>query len=253
VTAEGPVAIELDAELAPDSTLRAFTGQFTIGAGRVRIDNPDAAPFFIDEASWAAIAWDEDARRFRIDRLQVLAGLTHVEMSRLDGGPHRHDEGLDHPSRVARRADWSRRPGANPVAIESIVFDARFLETTSQFILDGFAARGPTVDVCGQAETAPDGEGASLKLNIDAGPSATADLIRLWPQFINPDVREWCAETSARRKASRIPESQLDTAADLDARWRIKRGLPRESLHGEFTTRDVGVDPPARLADHDER
>jgi len=29
---------------------------FTIGAGRVRIDNPDAAPFFIDEAS-GAIAW----------------------------------------------------------------------------------------------------------------------------------------------------------------------------------------------------
>jgi len=66
------------------------------------------------------------------------------------------------------------RPGANPVAIESIVFDARFLlETTSQFILDSFAARGPTVDVAVKAETAPDGEGASLKLNIDAGPSAT--------------------------------------------------------------------------------
>src|SRR3984957_18464090 len=79
LTAEGPVAIKLDAELAPDLALRAFTGQFTIGAGRVRINNPDAAPFFIDEAS-GAIAWDEDARRFRIDRLQVLAGLTHVEM-----------------------------------------------------------------------------------------------------------------------------------------------------------------------------
>ena len=31
------------------------------------------------------------------------------------------------------------------------------------------------------------------------------------------------------------------TAADLDA-MEHKRGLPRESLHGEFTTRDVGVD-----------
>ena len=63
----------------PNSALRAFTGRFTIGAGRVRINNPDATPFFIDEAS-GAVAWDEDARRFRIDRLQVLAGLTHVEM-----------------------------------------------------------------------------------------------------------------------------------------------------------------------------
>ena len=31
------------------------------------------------------------------------------------------------------------------------------------------------------------------------------------------------------------------TAADMDA-MAHKRGLPRESLHGEFTTRDVGVD-----------
>ena len=31
------------------------------------------------------------------------------------------------------------------------------------------------------------------------------------------------------------------TAADLDA-MAHKRGLPRDSLHGEFTTRDVGVD-----------
>ena len=91
-----------------------------------------------------------------------------------------------------------------------MVFDARFLETTSQFVLDGLTARGPTVDVAVKAETAPDGEGSSLKLDIDAGPSATSDLIRLWPQFINPDVREWCAAKPAWRAASGIDESQLD-------------------------------------------
>ena len=239
LTAEGPVAMELDAELAPNSALRAFTARFTIGAGLVRIDNPDAVPFFIDEAS-GAIAWDEDARRFRIDRLQVLGGLTHVEMQGW----------LATPTETARV--WTthlesrdaqvgpERPGANPVAIESIVFDAHFLEPTSQFILDGFTARGPTVDVAVKAETAPDGEGASLKLNIDAGPSATADLIRLWPQFINPDVRQWCAENLHGGRLQGSLKANW-TAADLDA-MAHKRGLPRESLHGEFTTRDVGVD-----------
>jgi hypothetical protein len=239
VTAEGPVAIELDAELAPDSALRAFKARFTIGAGLVRIDNPDAVPFFIDEAS-GAMAWDEDGRRFHIDRLQVLAGPTHVEMQGW----------LATPTDMARV--WTthlesrdaqvgpERPGANPVALESIVFDARFLEPTSQFILDGFTARGPTVDVAVKAETAPDGEGASLKLNIDAGPSATADLIRLWPQFINPDVRQWCAENLHGGRLQGSLKANW-TAADLDS-MAHKRGLPRESLHGEFTTRDVGVD-----------
>ena len=100
--------------------------------------------------------------------------------------------------------------------------------------------RGPTVDVTVKAETAPDGEGSSLKLNIDAGPSATADLIRLWPQFINPDVREWCAQNLHGGRLQGSLKSNW-TAADLDA-MAHKRGLPRESLHGEFTTHDVGVD-----------
>ena len=39
------------------------------------------------------------------------------------------------------------RPGANPVGLDSMVFDARFLETTSQFFIDRLTARGPTVEV----------------------------------------------------------------------------------------------------------
>ncbi len=239
LTAEGPIAFKLDAEVTPESALRTFTGRLNIGAGRVRINNPDAVPFFIDEAS-GAVAWDEDARRFRIDRLQVLAGLTHVEMQGWMAPP-------TDTTRVwtthleSRDAQFSpERPGANPVPVESMVADARFLETTSQFILDGLTARGPTVDVAVKAETAPNGDGSSLKLNIDVGPSATADLIRLWPQFINPDVREWCAQNLHGGRLQGSLKSNW-TAADLDA-MAHKRGLPRESLHGEFTTHEVGVD-----------
>ena len=239
LTAEGPVAIKLDAELTPDSALRAFSGQFSIGAGRVRIDNPDAVPFFIDEAS-GAMAWDEDARRFRIDRLQVLAGLTHVDAQGWMVAPTDTAKVWTTHLEAHGAQFGPERPGANPVALESMVVDARFLETTSQFFLDGFTARGPTVDVAVKAETAPDGEGSSLKLNIDAGPSATADLIRLWPQFINPDVREWCAQNLHGGRLQGSLKANW-TAADLDA-MEHKRGLPRESLHGEFTTHDVGVD-----------
>ena len=78
LTADGPIAFRLEAALTPESALREFSGRFTLGAGRVRFNNPDATPFFIDEAS-GAVAWDENAGRFRIDRLQILAGLTHVE------------------------------------------------------------------------------------------------------------------------------------------------------------------------------
>ena len=239
LTAEGPIAFRLGAKLTPESALGAFTGRFTVGAGRVRINNPDAVPFFIDEAS-GAIAWDKDARRFRVDRLQVLAGLTHVDTQGWIAPPTDANK-VWTTHLESRGAQFGpERPGANPVALESMVFDARFLETTSRFIIDGLTARGPTVDVAIKAETAPDGEGSSLKLGIEAGPSATPDLIRLWPQFINPDVREWCAQNLHGGRLQGSLKANW-TAADLDA-MAHKRGLPRESLHGEFTTRDIAVD-----------
>jgi hypothetical protein len=239
LTAEGPIAFKLDAEVTAESALRAFTGRFTIGAGRVRFNNPDASPFFLDEAS-GAMAWDEDARRFRVDRIQVLAGLTHVEMQGWMAPPA-GDVRVWSAHLESQGAQLGpERPGANPVVLESMVLDARFLETTSQFILEGLKARGPSVDVAVRAETAPDGDGSSLKLNIDAGSSATADLIRLWPQFINPDVREWCAQNLHGGRLQGSLKANF-SAADMDA-MAHKRGLPRESLRGEFTTHDVGVD-----------
>src|ERR1700722_13178662 len=123
LTAEGPIAFKLDAEVSAESALRAFTGRFTVGAGRVRFNNPDASPFFLDEAS-GAMTWDEDARRFRVDRIQVLAGLTHVEMQGWMAPPagdvrvwsaHLQSQG-------AQLAP--ERPGANPVPLESIVLYA---------------------------------------------------------------------------------------------------------------------------------
>lgn len=239
LTVEGPIAFELDAELTQDAALRAFTSRFSIGAGRVRINNPDAVPFFIDEAT-GAMAWDQDARRFRVDTLQVLAGLTRVDAQGWVSPPA-DAAGTWTTHLEARDARLGPElPGANPVALGSMVLDARFLETTSHFVIDDLTMRGPTVDVAVKAETAPDGKGPSLNLNIDVGPSATSDLIRLWPQFINPDVRDWCAQNLHGGRLQGSLKASW-TGADLDA-MEHKRGLPRESLHGEFTTRDVGVD-----------
>ena len=239
LTAEGPIAIKIEAEVTPQSTMRTFTGRVSIGAGHVRINNPDAVPFFIDEAS-GGLAWDADARRFRIDKLEVLSGLTHVRAQGWIAPPADADR-IWTAHLEARDAQFSpEHTGANPVELESIVADTRYLAPSSRFIVDALTARGPTVDLALKAESAPEGDGSSLKLDLDAGPSATLDLIRLWPQFINPDVREWCAHNLHGGRLQGTMRANW-TAADLDA-MAHKRGLPRDSLHGEFTTRDVGVD-----------
>ena len=237
--AEGPIAFKFDARLAPEATIRTLTGRFSIGAGHVRINNPDALPFLIDEATGGA-DWDDGAKRLRIDKLDVLAGETLVGAR---AGSRR---------RPTRRGAWTtqlesqdmqfgpERAGDNAVALNSIVFDARYFLPRSRFVVDGLTARGPTVDAVLKAEVAPDGEAPRSSSALTPRPSATPDVIRLWPQFINPDVRDWCAHN--------LHGGQLEgammanwTAADLDA-MAHKRGLPRESVHGEFTTHGVGVD-----------
>ena len=132
------------------------------------------------------------------------------------------------------------RPGEKPVALNSIVADLRFLPLESRFVVDEFAAKGPTFDGGLKAEIAPDGPGVSLKLGIKLNPSVTQDVVRLWPQFINPDVRDWA---SHNLHGGRIEGTMAAnwSAADLDA-MDHKRAIPRDSIHGTFSTRDVGVD-----------
>ncbi len=236
---DGPIGIQFEARTGPQSTLESLSGRFSVGAGRVRVNNPDAAPFFIDEAT-GAVDWDEAARQFRIDKLQILAGETHLKAEGWIAPPAEATGAwtAHFDSRDARLGP--ERAGANAVALDSIVGDARFFQSASHFVLDGLTLRGPTVKVTIKAETAPDGDGSSLKLDLEAGPSVTPDLVRLWPPFINPDVRDWCSHNlhGGQLQGSMIANW---TAADLDA-MAHKRGLPRDSVHGQFTTRDVGVD-----------
>ena len=63
--AEGPIGFKFDARLAPDKTIQSLTGRFAMGAGKVRLNNPDALPFLVDEAS-GRVDWDDAAKRLRI-------------------------------------------------------------------------------------------------------------------------------------------------------------------------------------------
>jgi hypothetical protein len=237
--AEGPIGFKFDARLAPDETIQSLTGRFAMGAGEVRLNNPDALPFLVDEAS-GRVDWDDAAKRLRISNLLVLAGETHLTA----GGwvaPPADPAGAWAMRLVSKDTRFGpERPGDKPVALDSIVADLRFLPLESRFVVDEFAAKGPTFDGGLKAEIAPDGPGVSLKLNIKINPSVMQDVVRLWPQFINPDVRDWA---SHNLHGGRIEGTMAAnwSAADLDA-MDHKRAVSRNSVHGTFSTRDVGVD-----------
>ena len=237
--AEGPIAFRFDARLAPDKTLESLAGRFAVGAGQVRLNNPDALPFLVDEAS-GRVDWDGAAKRLLVSNLLILAGETHLTAAGWVAPP------VDPAGAWAMRLESKdarfgpERPNEKPVALNSMVADLRFLPLESRFLVDDFAARGPTFDGGVKAEIAPDGQGVSLRLDMRINPSVTQDVMRLWPQFINPDVRDWA---SHNLHGGRIEGTMAAnwSAADLEA-MDHKRAVPRDSVHGSFSSRDVGVD-----------
>lgn len=237
--ADGPIGFKFDGRLRPDQTIESLTGRFAMGAGEVRLNNPDALPLLVDEAS-GRVDWDGAAKRLRISDLIVLAGETHLTAGGWVTPP------ADPAGPWAMRLESKdtqfgpERPGEKPVSLNSLVADCRFLPLQSRFVIDDFAARGPTFDGGLQAEIAPDGPGVSLKLDLKLNPSVMQDVVRLWPQFINPDVRSW-ASSNLHGGVIEGTMAANWSAAELDA-MDHKRAVSRDSVHGRFSTHDVGVD-----------
>ncbi|WP_210208886.1 AsmA-like C-terminal domain-containing protein [Roseiarcus fermentans] len=239
VFAEGPVTFRLESRLAGDGTLDVLTGRFTLGAGTVRLNNPDAAPFLIDEAS-GAVAWRRDRKRLEIENFAVLAGETHVAASGFVAPPA--EPGAPWLARLeAKNARFGpERRGEKAVRLDSIVAQMRFLPLEQRFLVDNVTAKGPTFDGALAAEVVPDGQGVRLKLRLDLRPSVTQDAIRLWPQFINPDVRDWASHNMHGGQIQGVMVADW-SAADLDA-MDHKRAVAPDSVHGSFSTRNVGLD-----------
>lgn len=236
---EGPISFRLNASLKPNGAIEGLTAAFAVGAGRVRLNNPDALPFLIDEAS-GRIRWEGDTQRLLVEELAIFAGETHLSAHGWIIPPR--DPAASWIARLESKSATfgPERQGEKPVTLTSLVAEARFIAPESRLVIDAIDAKGPTVDAGLKATIAPDGPGVSLKLDINVRPSVTSDLVRLWPQFANPDVRDWCAHNLHGGEIEGSMSADW-SAADLDA-MDHKRPAPRDSVRGAFSTRDVGVD-----------
>ena len=204
----------------------------------MRLNNPDALPFLVDEALGRIDGRRQEAASHR--RPDDLRWRNPLRRTRLGDAAGRRAGAWTASLELKDARFGPERPGEKAVALSSIVADFRFLPLELRFIVDDFAAKGPTFDVGLNAEIAPDGPGVSLKLDIKIDPSVTQDVMRLWPQFINPDVRDWCSHNLHGGQIEGAMAANW-SAADLDA-MDHKRAVSRDSVHGTFSTREVGVD-----------
>jgi hypothetical protein len=235
-----PISFMFESALTPAGGMRALTGEFSLGAGHFKLDDPDHRPFLVDEAT-GRVAWDPENARYRLDRLEALAGASHFHVDGWLAPP----AGDDHAWRAHLQSADSvlapERAGDEPVVIDDAQFDAHFLPAESRFVVDRYALHGPhlTAEMSAEAAAVPDG--STLKLDVRVGESGLAEIMRIWPSFINPDARNWCLE---HIRGGEIAAGTMKVdwdAAGVDAA-KHKRAVPPDSVHGEFAMKDAAVD-----------
>jgi hypothetical protein len=238
--ADMPISFKIEARQSANSAIQALQGRFTVGAGYFKLDDPDDEPFFVDEAT-GAFGWDAAAGRYRFKDLQLLSGATHIFAAGWLAPPTGEQAAWVSHLESDDTVFAAERPGERPIVLDQTLFDARYLPRESRFVVDRLSVHGPTVNGDGSAESVALAQGATLKMNMRVGPSAVVDVLRLWPSFINADARAWCIEHIHGGRVISGAMSVDWNAAAFDAAIH-KRAVPRDSVHGEFSTHDAAVD-----------
>lgn len=247
-----PLSFNLQTSLDPDGGMRALEGAFKLGAGYFKLADPNHEPLLMDGAS-ASIHWDAAARRYQLERIEALSGASHYRFDGEVTPPSSESNLWRGKLRSTDIVMAGERPGELPVSIDSVDVSARFNPSDRRFNLDRMALHGPHLQGEMNAELRPDGDGVAVKLDIQVGPSVIADVMRLWPTFINPEARDWCLENLKGGQVSSGGMKVDWTAADVEAVTH-DRAAPADSVHGEFQLLDTSAQllpglPPLTGAD----
>jgi hypothetical protein len=235
-----PISFKFDANLTRDGAIASLQGGFGLGAGYFKLADPDHEPFLVDEAT-GRLAWDAGAQRFRFDDIEALAGASHWRIAGWLAPPSPEQHAWRGRLESQDSVFAAERPGELPVTIDDAVFEARYLTDDARFLVDHFSVHGPhlTAELTAELQAVPDG--ATLKLDLQGGPSALADLFRLWPTFLNPEARTWCLE-HFRGGDLATGSIKIDWDAPAFVEAMHKRPVPPDSVHGEFSLREAAVD-----------
>ena len=235
---DSPISFQFAAVASPRGAITALDGSFTFGAGQFDPHDPDGAqPIAIDEAT-GKVSLD-DHGRYALDKIEVLAGATHVRF----GGWVAAPLAADPQWRLHLHGDdilfAAARPDDPAAKLDNVDLDAHFDPASQTFATDKFTARGPQLSGEFGAALHLTPAGPELKLDLN-GAGSMMQALRLWPTFINPDARKWCVENV---KAGELASGSLKVDWDAAAFAAVlaKQAPPAESVSGHFTLHDAAV------------
>lgn len=244
-----PLSGKLSVRLQGDGTLAEAAGQFDLGAGYLRFDNPNDEPMMVEGIN-GGFHWDSAARRIVIDHSRLSAGATHFAISGSVTPPvHEGDPWSIGLVNTEAGVAGPERPGEQPVVIDRLSLAARLFLAEKRFAIDRFSFSGPQ---CGFAMAGAIDwiNGPHIRLGASISPMPVSAVMRLWPSFLSPPVKTYLL---SRTHDGRVEKGtmQIDfDAADLRMMW-AGHAPPDEKSAVDFTISDASLEflrnvPPLR-------
>lgn len=214
VITEGRIA-KLEAELAT-------------GAGAIAIDDKDMPRIEVDAAAAKGV-WEETGRKFALESLTFKAGETDI---RLAGELAAAEPGQWRLALSGRNAVVSGpQPGETPFAIDTIEAAASGREGATT--LERLALRGPRLDVALDAAYGAPGDPKALRVNGSARQTDVRTALRLWPNLVVPNVRNYLVSHLAAGTLETLDLAVALSGADLAAAL-AEKPIPAGSVRVDF-------------------
>lgn len=215
-----------------DGRIAKLEAELVAGAGAIAIDDKDMPRIEIDAAAAKGV-WNEAARKFALESLTFKAGETDI---RLAGELVAAEPGQWRLALSGRDAVVSgAQPGEKPFAIETIEAAATGREGATT--LERLALRGPRLDVALDAAYGEPGDPKALRVNGSARQTDVRTALRLWPNLVVPNVRNYLVSHLAAGTLETLDLAVALSGAELAAAL-AEKPIPAGSVKVGFAIGD---------------
>jgi hypothetical protein len=239
----------LDAAVAKGRVTR-FEGRLASSKGVVRIDDEDMPPIDVDGATGEA-SWDEARRVLSLKDMTFRGGGNLVRMtgalSAPAGQPWRLD--LSGADAVLRGVE----PTDPTVSINRI--DAAVSGRNGRLTVEKLALQGPTVNAVIDTSYGTSTDPKALEVNVFAEATDVRTALRLWPNLIASDVRNYLAAHVRGGTVETLGVSVALSGQELMGAF-SKQPIPDRAVRIDFAISDgvfkvaEGLPPLSRIKIH---
>ncbi len=228
-----PVSAKGTFNIDANGTLAGAQGKFALGAGILKIDDPDAEPILLDELT-TDFAYDAAQKHADLTNLELFAGLTHLKLTgKIDLTPEPNSE-----IRIKLAGDHAVFAGDTgsdkTVSVDTLTFDATVKPGEQSFRINQLTLKGPDLDSTISLAVRNTDTGPAVSGTIAITKTRLRSIFHLWPGFTAFEVRKWMVAHVTSGFAEKATLTfDLDAAAFADARKKLP--IPDTSLTADVT------------------